>query len=94
LAKLKAKLDKGFASIDASNLGSDLFDEGDFKKVLGFITQINNGLQEMRVAGSSASAATLGLDVSAIEDARKALADLTAEYNKYKKQTVGSHNPT
>jgi hypothetical protein len=48
----------------------------------------------MRVAGSSASAATLGLDVSAIEEARKALADLTAEYNKYKKQTVGSHNPT
>ena len=93
LAKLRTKIDQGFANIDASNLGSELFDEGDFKKVLGYVNQINQQLQQMRVQGTTATAKALGIDTQEIEEATKKLHELKEEYKQFKNRSVEKDNP-
>lgn len=93
LSKLMTKVNQGFASIEATNLGTELFDEAEFKRVVKYIDQINDALQTMRVYGMSASAQQLGLDTKPIEDATKAYKELNAEYQKYLKSSVASANP-
>ena len=92
--KLKEQITRNFADIDASLLGTELFDDADYKRVIASIGKINKAIQNLRVHGTGATAADLGLDVSAIEEANKALDELKKKKREAAKVSVGELAPS
>lgn len=92
-SKIISQIQKGFANIDASTLGSELFDESDFKRVAGYVEKIDIALQNLRVHGASGTARQLGLDITAIEEAEEKLKKLKKAKEDYAKTSVGELAP-
>ena len=92
-SKIINQIQKGFANIDASTLGSELFDESDFKRVASYIEKIDTALQNLRVHGTSGTARQLRLDITAIEEAEEKLKRLKKAKEEYAKTSVGALEP-
>ena len=93
LTKLMTKVENGFSAIEASTLGTDLFDEAELIRVEKLIATINKNIQEMGVKGKRASAAQLGLNLEEIQKAQDELQKLTTAYANFRNTSIANRNP-